>query len=145
MKAQLALVALCFAFLGASSQALAAKSVKGPGPAPLSCESDDLCLALPADAPETTLAAQAAPADKDSGLSAETKSMMVSDLKGGAVSIENEMILALAIDPISSEPTQPQALSEAVRAEEQVRSLETFLKSGIGAKGNLTVITTSKK
>jgi hypothetical protein len=95
-----------------------------------------LCISLPSDAPETNL-----PLAQTASSQAPVRMLTAKDQSGGdAVS---EMRMLTPEERVSS--LRPEALAEAIRVQEQIRSLDVFFKSGAAARGDLRDVTTAGK
>jgi hypothetical protein len=144
MNTQLRFAVLTIGFMGALFGALSQSSAAGRSGYKVSssvlvCDSKEeatLCINEPSDAPETVILAN----ETTSGPSM----LMPSDLAGGELSIENEALLALAVNPLDLELTPGGAIAEAQRANAQIREVEVYLKTA-SPEGDLTVISAGQK
>ena len=137
------------AVLGASSQGWAAsKGYTVTDVAVMQCDGADeakVCMSLPEEAPESTTTEKAPLLSPEKSPEKSVSMLGREESSGGALDIENNMIRALAVDPLLMVPAPGVALGSGQRAQAQARAIETFLKNGIASTGDLTVVTTGKR
>lgn len=141
MNAGLRFAVITLAFFGALSQSSAAPKAAAAKAATsiMICdqsENSGLCLIEPLEAPEQVIL-------RDESTKAPS---MVSDVEksGGSVSVENEALLELAMNPIDMNLRPATALANAQRANDKVRAVEMYLQTA-SPSGDLTVISAGKK
>ena len=118
------------AFFGALSQSSAAnqKGYKTTSSVMICDKSDEsaICLNEPMDAPQAVIL-------RDDTTAADVKAapsmLTLNELSGGALSVENEALMALAVDPLDLELRPENALTNAQQANEKLRSVEQYLKT----------------
>jgi len=144
MKAGLRFFVLALAFLGSMSQSLAAtKSTKYKTSASIQVCDDAkdaaVCLNTPQEAPETVIL-------KNDTTKSVSSMVTESDLSGGGLSVENEALRDLAIEPIDTDLVpQSTALENAKKANDQIQQVEIFLRTASGNGGDLKVIAAGQK
>ena len=136
MTTGLRFAVITLSFFGALSQSSAAtKSGYKTTTSVMLCdgaEDTTLCLNLPQEAPETVILRSETPA-------AGTSIASQSDLSGGALTVENDALLALSVDPLDAKLGTQGALASAQKVNDQIRRVEMHLKT-VAPGGDLTVI-----
>lgn len=141
MQAGLRFLVVALAFFGALSQSSAApkKSAQVSASSITICDdaqNGGLCLIEPLEAPETVILREET--------TAAPSMVTENELSGGAVSVESEALLALAVNPLDLQLRPEGALSNAQDVNDKVRSIEQHLQSA-APEGDLTVISAGEK
>lgn len=137
MRAQTQLMILLAAFLSASSNAYAL-DCEALGEA----EDNVICSSIPEEAPETLRKTRSSTSDVDTS-QGQFVSMLTNSETSGETDVDlDKMQTAEDLENIE---VGSSALAAAESVQNQLRSIEVFLKSGAAANGNLTVISAGSK
>ncbi|MES2962363.1 MAG: hypothetical protein V4760_00640, partial [Bdellovibrionota bacterium] len=128
------------ALFGSMSQSFAAAKTHKTATSVMICDKADdsaLCLNEPQESPQDVILRNETPKAAPSMVTA-------TELSGGALTVENEALLDLAIDPIDTNLRPTNAVTNAQLANDKLRSVELYLKTA-APEGDGIVIGAGKK